>query len=299
MSIDFVILGAQKAATSALQDALRQHPSIYMPRGESAFFEDPEYADRLWETFGPEDPAIKLRGIKRPDNLCRALLIERIAAALPEARFIVVLREPVSRAVSSYVYLERHAHLPVRPLNEGMQACLDAFERQDDTREVEVISYGLYGRYLKCWYTHYPPERFLVLSQKQVSDDPEATYRAVAEHLGVDPAPLLQASAAGKLGRSNVGLYDPDMLAIAQLGHRLKTRPIPGTNRRTPRSILPRAMGTAITRFAELRAEQRGQRRETLSDQVTARLQALYAEDLEVLRSLVPANAIYWQASTA
>ena len=64
VSLDFIILGAQKAATSALQLALRKHPDIYMPEGESAFFEEPDFALQPWKTFGKKG---RLNGIKRPD----------------------------------------------------------------------------------------------------------------------------------------------------------------------------------------------------------------------------------------
>ena len=212
--IDFLIIGAQKAATSALLEALGCHPDIYMPEGESAFFEEPDYARRPWEDFAA-DRDVTLRGIKRPDYLCSDQGLERIAAALPEARFIVVLREPVSRAVSSYCYLVRHAHLPALPLNNGLARCLDLFEAGEPRdRATEVIRYGLYCQYLQKWQQQYPADRFLVMSQKLVAGDPARALALSGDHLGVDPDRM----PAPVIGRSNEGLYDPDMLRIARLG---------------------------------------------------------------------------------
>ncbi|MCH7980754.1 MAG: hypothetical protein IID59_04545 [Proteobacteria bacterium] len=39
---DFVIIGAQKSASTFLQECIREHPAVYMNREEDAFFEDPE-----------------------------------------------------------------------------------------------------------------------------------------------------------------------------------------------------------------------------------------------------------------
>lgn len=299
VSLDFIILGAQKAATSALQHALRKHPAVHMPKGESPFFEDPDYKDKAWINFGQEAKHKTLLGIKRPDNFCTESLINRISVALPEAKFVVVLREPVSRAVSSYLYLVRHAHLPALPLNEGMEACLRDFELNTHSRAAEVIRYGLYGRHLLKWRESYPAERFLILSQEQVVSAPADVLHALAQHLDLDPKPFFQTERKEEIGQANVGLYDPGALRIARFGAQLKTRPIPGTLRREPRAIVPRIAGTAITRFAEAWAQQKNQRRESLTQPIRARLETLYAEDLEELRPLVPGDTIYWDRDVA
>jgi hypothetical protein len=121
--IDFIILGAQKAATSALQASLSKHPAIFMPVGESPFFEDPEYHSAPWKNFAKDELTCVIKGIKHPDYLCSDLARERIKSTLPNCKFIVVLREPISRAISSYCYMVRHAHLPAKTLNEGMEDC--------------------------------------------------------------------------------------------------------------------------------------------------------------------------------
>lgn len=290
--IDFMIIGAQKAATSALQQALRGHPDIYMPAGESPFFEDPDYQSHPWEDFATEQK-VRLRGIKRPDYICSDEALGRISQALPEARFILVLREPVSRAVSSYCYMVRHAHLPALALNEGMMRCIDLFESGEmRDRATEVIRYGLYGSYLAKWQQVYPAERFLVLSQKLVSGEPQRALELAARHLGVDPALL----PAPEIGRSNEGLYDPQMLRIARVGSLIKTRPVPGSTRRVPRALPLRAAGTLVSRYAEARARRRGQKAEVLDPQVRTRLDAIYDADLPLLLKAAGPDPVYWHA---
>ncbi|MEM5478104.1 sulfotransferase domain-containing protein [Pacificibacter sp. AS14] len=291
--IDFIILGAQKAATSALQDSLRLHPSVFMPMGESPFFEDPDFASQPWETFSETAPSGTIKGIKRPDYLCSDQAIERISTALPECKFIVVLREPISRTISSYCYMVRHAHLPALPLNVGLAECLRAYEAGENSRAATVISYSLYGAYLDKWFQAYPKENFLVLPQKSVGENLRGALVQCLEHIGVEGD--ASADIAIKAGESNVGLYDPKMLKIARIGSLLKTRPIKGSYRREPRSIPMRAFGSLFSKYAEARALQKQQIRETLSTDLTEKLTHLFDRDLETLEALLDARELGWK----
>ena len=44
---DFVIIGAQKSASTFMQVCLDDHPDIYLPRGETTFFESPDYRENV------------------------------------------------------------------------------------------------------------------------------------------------------------------------------------------------------------------------------------------------------------
>ena len=207
----------------------------------------------------------------------------------------MVVREPISRAVSSYCHLVRHAHLPALPLNEGLRRCFDAFElRGDPFPEANVLSYGLYGQFLRKWYASYSESRFLILSQKQMLESPGLALKQVASHLEIHPEPLLEALKDGSMKESNIGLYDPAMLRLARLGSLLKTRPIPGTSRRTPSALPSRIPGYALSRVAEIAAGIRGQKRETLTDENRAMMEHLYEADFADVRATVPAEALYW-----
>lgn len=290
--IDFIILGAQKAATSALQNSLRLHHCIHMPKGESPFFEDPDFASRGWETFVGNAPTDLVTGIKRPDYLCSDLARERITTTLPDCKFIVVLREPLSRTISSYYYMVRHAHLPAAPLNEGLDYCLRDFEAGIASRAATVISYSLYGTYLEKWFDACGSERFLILSQAEVGSDLHGVLKKCLHHLGVpaDQQDIVPTAAA----ESNLGLYDFEMLKIARIGSLLKTRPIHGTYRREPRVLPMRAVGALISRYAEIRARSRKQQREGLSEQLRNRLARIFDEDIERLAAMIDTAEFGW-----
>ena len=291
--VDFIILGAQKAATSALQASLRKHPSVYMPVGESPFFEEPEYKQSLWINFADKEGYSKIKGIKRPDYLCSATARVRIKQALPNCKFLVVLREPVSRAISSYCYMVRHAHLPAKPLNEGLRDCLAAFEQGLNNRAASVISYGLYGSHLTEWFQIYDKERFLIISQDEVGQELDSVLSRSLKHLGL--AEDLKDCVNAEGIESNVGLYDPELLRFARVASMIKTRPIIGTERREPRILPFRVIGVVLSRFIEYIAKNKRQSKEQLSEELTRKLNKLYVDDSKLLKDLVPvADKFKW-----
>jgi hypothetical protein len=290
--INFIILGAQKAATSALQASLRKHPLIFMPKGESTFFEDPDYQACPWENFAPEEPIGVMKGIKRPDYLCSDQARDRIKSALPTCKFIVVLREPISRTLSSYCYMVRHAHLPALPLNEGIQNCIDDFKSGQKSRAATVISYGLYGNHLEKWMNFYEKDKFLFLSQQEVSNNLKGVLQKILIHIGIPKDDLSEIPIVK--GDSNIGLYDSEMLKIARFASQLKTRPIQYSSRRLPRAMPLRLVGSLISKYAEVRARQKGQVREVLSSELTKQLQEIFSEDAQTLIKVVYPELIKW-----
>jgi len=92
MRLNFLILGAQKSASTFLQFCLAQHPDVYIHNREMPIFEDPDYAnfseafvDRLFE--GRSERRL---GIKRPSYIGRPEVPERIYRAVPEGKLIAV-----------------------------------------------------------------------------------------------------------------------------------------------------------------------------------------------------------------
>ena len=109
------LVGAAKAGTTSLYRELARHPAIYMsPMKEPHFFSRIEPASS-WEAFFPhvsdEDEYLALfKGARNEDLLGEGSTsylwdtqaAERIKRAVPEARILIMLRDPVDRAYSHY-----------------------------------------------------------------------------------------------------------------------------------------------------------------------------------------------------
>ncbi len=200
----FLILGAAKSGTTALYHWLRQHPDIYMSP-----IKQPHYFADLQPTFsGPGDQALnrdivtaeadylrlfqagtgrKARGEASPFYLYYAeRTVERVRRVLPEARLVVLLREPASRAYSGYLHLVRDGRetLPFR----------QALEREEERlgRGWEPLwahrGLGLYGRQLDAVLGVFPREQVGVWLYDDMRTRPTALFQEVCAFIGVDRA---------------------------------------------------------------------------------------------------------------
>ena len=202
---DFLIIGAQKAGTTALYSYLRGHPRVTGPSWKEVSFFDRHYARGAAWYRGNFPNALRARralvGEASPSYLFHPLAPERVAALVPHARLIVLLRDPVDRALSHYhheVALGRET-LPF----EDALACEEERTRGEVERMLSNSAYfsdawwnytylarGRYAEQLERWFASFPREQLLVLTSDELSDEPGAAYARVLEFLGTAPHEL-------------------------------------------------------------------------------------------------------------
>src|SRR5690606_33886153 len=110
---DFIIVGAQKAGTTSLFHYLSEHPQIISPYKKEVHYFDgglnPEIdtfkkGEKWYRSNFPRKP--KSKSIKTfeasPLYLFNPLAPQRIKDLLPNVKLIILLRDPVERAISQY-----------------------------------------------------------------------------------------------------------------------------------------------------------------------------------------------------
>ncbi|HEX6473777.1 MAG TPA: sulfotransferase, partial [Candidatus Limnocylindria bacterium] len=129
---NFLVIGAAKSGTTALWSLLRQHPQVFMPALKEphhfAFDADqpaPQFrgpganlhrdavtgTDAYRALFADAGEALAV-GEASATYLYVAASVERIRAAIPDARLVAILRQPADRAYSSYLHLKRQGREP-------------------------------------------------------------------------------------------------------------------------------------------------------------------------------------------
>ena len=192
MQLDFVIIGAQKSASTFLQALISDHPDIYMPSGETAYFQDPDYnTTRLSDYLDiPRNREIKSIGIKRPNYIGPdgEPVPERIHKHNKKCIIIAVLRNPFDRFVSNFYHNARSAFGPIANVNDILPKLLynDQEFAKKYPRMKECLLNGLYGKYLKNYYSKFPRENILVYTQDELIGDPYAAIGQIYKKLGVD-----------------------------------------------------------------------------------------------------------------
>lgn len=199
----FLVIGAQKAGTTALYAYLRWHPGITGPSWKEVSFFDRHWwrGERWYRGQFPLRSRGRLVGEASPSYLFHPLAPQRVRSIVPDVRLVALVRNPVERAYSQY---QHEVALGREPLS--FEDALAA-EEERTRGEVERIiadprafsrawwghTYAARGRYaeqLERWLTVFPPEQLLVVATEELGDRTAETYASVLAFLGVAPHEL-------------------------------------------------------------------------------------------------------------
>lgn len=184
---DFFVIGAQKAGSTYLLQCLGEHPQIFMPPGEIAFFEDSLYAEERigdFEKHFANARPDQVVGVKRPNLLGHPECPERLRRHMPRLKIIAILRHPVERAVSGYFHYMKTGLLPIVPVDEGLRKIIDG-QYPDIPRAQEVLEFGLYGKHLTHYSQFFPRENFHVMLLEDMKRDARGELSKLYQFLGV------------------------------------------------------------------------------------------------------------------
>ena len=208
--VDFVIGGVQKGGTTALDETLRRHPDIAMAREkEPHMFDDEQafgsgvpdftsYHDQWGEGLGR-----RRCGEATPIYCWWPPAAQRIRDYNPAMKWVLLLREPASRAYSHW-NMERKRGRETLGFREAV-AAEDARMRSASMHESRAFSYlsrGYYARQLARLWGLFPRAQTLILRSERFHADPASTVDQVFRFLGVPPMAL------SALPPMNAGDYD-------------------------------------------------------------------------------------------
>jgi hypothetical protein len=190
-----LVVGAQRSGTTYLHSLLEAHPDITMARPsrpEPKVFCDAELSARGVDwyraTYFAHARPDQLLGDKSTSYLEHPEAPARARAVLGQAHVVVLLRDPVERAVSNWQFSTDNG-LETRPLETALRENLE-HEREWDrgASSVSPFAYLERGRYidhLTAWTTAFPTTTHVVFLPELVDD--ETTLKSLDQALGVDP----------------------------------------------------------------------------------------------------------------
>jgi hypothetical protein len=200
---DFFVIGAPKAGSTALHEALDQHPGLYLSRvKEPKYFlcDGPPTNQRgpgdahsaqewVWRSADYERlfagaPEGTLTGESTPFYLWDRDAPRRIQAATPDAKLIAVVRDPIDRAYSNWTHLWCDG---LEPEADFLTAC--NLEEQRAARGWAPFwryqSLGRYGEQLQHLFSLFPREHVHVLKYRELVSEPQDALDRICRFLGI------------------------------------------------------------------------------------------------------------------
>jgi hypothetical protein len=317
---NFLVIGAMRSGTTSLHNYLNQHPDIFMsPRKEPHFFSYENYplqkyresmeislrqynetARRIRKRY--ELPVTRLEeysklfkkatyqtaiGESSASYLYFSRSIDRIKHSLPQVKLIALLRNPVDRAYSNFIFLRRNNREQIPEFSAALQA-EDQRISQNWPPGYFYKHRGFYYKQLEPYYQQFDRSRIRVYLFDNFRSDPLGVLRDIFRFLGVDQSFVPDTTI--KFNPSSSVILQPKSALVNHLFNR------PNSFRTLAKLILPgRLFHSAKLLMA--RKDIAGARLmhcPPLSGEIRKQLQNEYKNDIIKLQDLIGQDLSRW-----
>jgi len=185
VDVNFLIIGAQKAGTTALATNLSKHPDVFV-KNECQFFTFCWGFGSSWyrDQLRSNKPII---GEKTPEIIYCDDCAPRVKQVCPDAKFIFCIRDPINRAYSSW-NMEIRTNKESLPFAESLERELAAPDamRTYGTAEYHYVQRGFYMDQIERFQKTFPDRsQMLVVVAERLLSHPAEEYSRVVEFLGL------------------------------------------------------------------------------------------------------------------
>ncbi|NES05439.1 MAG: tetratricopeptide repeat protein [Okeania sp. SIO2F4] len=196
---NFIIIGVHKGGTTSLYSYLTQHPQIIPPIKKEMDFWSWKFNESInwYLAHFPGIPEGKklLTGEASPSYFDHPNTARRIYQFFPKIKLLVLLRNPVDRAISQY-YQWLRLNWENRSLEEAIESDLEKLTKAPEKvnywmKELNYLARGVYIEFFKEWMSLFPREQFLILKSEDFYENPEASMEKVLTFLDLPEYQLL------------------------------------------------------------------------------------------------------------
>lgn len=188
---DFLIIGGMRCGTTSLHELLRKQPPLCFPAKKEVHFFDkrnPDFGTSLegYQNLFADCPKQKLCGEATPDYLSSAGCDQFIHEVVPDAKLIAILREPVERTWSHYLFSVLHK-VETRDLMSALNEETERLKIQSNHTDI-FFSYLQRSRYLEHlarFEALFGRDRLKVVFFEELLHDPRLVLVDLLSFLGV------------------------------------------------------------------------------------------------------------------
>lgn len=297
---NFFIVGAPKCGTTALSQYLGAHPKIFVARKEMHFFGadlsfGPQFYRRDRNAYLAEFNAVNDQSAAGEASVWY-LFSERAAGEIkafnPEARIIVMVREPATMLYSLYHQFRSDGNEHLTRFEDALTAENDRragrwFSRQTYFRQGLIYrATARYSEQIRRYFETFGRERVQVIIYDDLLADPAAVYRNTLNFLGVSSAQ----------GATDFGVVNGSHTARSSWLRAILQDPLTRGTAIALRSHLPPAVFSLVQkagmRLCEL--NQKVQKYPSLAPDVRIALRREFAPEVEQLSLLLGRDLTHW-----
>jgi hypothetical protein len=197
-NLDFLVVGAQKCATSWLYYCLQDHPEIHVPskKREDIYIGGSLYEERGADWFAnwvgdPKDG--KTVGDISVDYLVDPRSPKAIEEYASDVQIVASLREPTERAISAYYWNLRRGNVHELELNRGMRRVLDHASEVHPTSRYDSEAYyrnillrGFYHTQVKRYIDQFGKDNVLLIPFSEIKRNGPGIVQKLYRFIGVD-----------------------------------------------------------------------------------------------------------------
>jgi len=216
---NFLIIGAARCGTTSLYDYISQHPAII-----GSIEKEPAFFSFKYKTgvmcYKAQFP-LKISHYFRKTNeknfiTCEASTIYlldpntplRVNRMIPNAKFIIILRNPVDRAYSNFNF-QTKLHRETRTFEGAIRielARIKEGQNLENSHNIENLSCsyvipGIYADQIKNWLNYFPKKQFFIIEMEELTKNPNVILQEIFNFLGQENFLVT------KLEPKNVGNY--------------------------------------------------------------------------------------------
>lgn len=282
---NFYIVGAARSGTTSLYDALRKHPQVFLPEVKEPHYftycpgleNIPSVSAHQYVCCGNREMYQRIYrpgagfaaiGDTSPSYLWDENAPQKIREAVPDARIVIILRDPVDRAHSQYLL----NHLNGVDTASSFETALQADAARDKSSWMTARLYveaGLYHGQVRRYLETFGKDQVLILSFDDLTHRRDELLSSLCRFIGVDPGRLRPLQDPGPQNASKKARFPAAYKIATRLGLR--------------KGILPASVRSWLGRNPWLFDK----RRTPLDDHSRKLLQDLYEPDLVMLEKLL------------
>ncbi|XP_053374181.1 heparan sulfate glucosamine 3-O-sulfotransferase 3B1-like [Mercenaria mercenaria] len=182
-----ILVGMTKGGTTALMDFLKAHPLLsprYI-RPDTRYFN--HYYEKPYDWYRNLMPCSYHNQItisKSTEYFFTPGIAEKIRKFDPSMKILIMVREPIDRAMSQYVMWKHQAKFRIG--NASFEEAVTTGRNKEIDKDSRLIIVSNYQRHMKAWIDNFSLKQILIIDGLNFVKNPADELNKLEDFLGVD-----------------------------------------------------------------------------------------------------------------